>query len=139
MIALRYDELASNVGLELGPSACLTIHQADIDAFAAVTGDDQWLRTEPTRAVSSGQAGALAHGLLTLSLWPVEGLARTVNDVLDRCRFPASVLAGARCAFERLWLRPLRSVTGRSTLRSMRWSSVRAWNDRSASLSRYCP
>jgi acyl dehydratase len=102
MITVRFDELTSNVGLELGPSVWRTIHQGDIDAFAAVTGDDQWIHTDPMRAVADGQAGALAHGLLTLSLipgllrslWAIEGLARTVNYGLDRCRFPAPVLAG---------------------------------------------
>lgn len=103
MIDLRFDELASNVGLVLGPSEWRTIHQVDIDAFAAVTGDRQWIHTDPIRAVSSGQAGALAHGLLTLSLipgrlrslWTIESLERTVNYGLDRCCFPAPVIAGS--------------------------------------------
>jgi len=97
-------ELLGHVGENLGVSDWLTIDQARIDGFAAVTGDDQWIHTDPERAAAGAFGGALAHGFLTLALivpliqqvMRVDGPGMTINYGLNRVRFVAPVLAGAR-------------------------------------------
>ena len=98
--------LADLVGQELGVSGWTTVDQARIDAFAAVTGDDQWIHVDVERARrESPFGGTVAHGYLTLSLLPAlraeVGFAPSdagpaVNYGLDRVRFLAPVRAGAR-------------------------------------------
>ncbi len=94
------------VGRELGVSDWLTVDQARIDAFAACTGDRQWIHVDPERARRESPFGTtIAHGLLTLSLLPTlreqigvvpEGVAQVLNYGSDRVRFLTPVKAGAR-------------------------------------------
>jgi acyl dehydratase len=98
------DELRAAAGEEIGVSAWHVVTQAEIDAFAEVTGDRQWIHVDRERAVSSPFGGTIAHGLLTLSLGPrlleelltVEGVAFGVNYGYGKVRFPAPVPAGSR-------------------------------------------
>ncbi|HST37872.1 MAG TPA: MaoC family dehydratase [Conexibacter sp.] len=98
------DELRAAAGEEIGVSAWHAVTQAEIDAFAEVTGDRQWIHVDRERAASSPFGGTIAHGLLTLSLGPrlleelltVEGVAFGVNYGYGRVRFPAPVPAGSR-------------------------------------------
>lgn len=91
------------VGAELGVSDWLTVDQADIDSFATVTRDRQWIHVDPERAAAGPFGATIAHGYLTLSLcshflercFVVEGASMAVNYGLDRVRFPAPVPAGA--------------------------------------------
>ena len=93
------DGLRAAVGEHLGHSAYKTVTQADIDTFAALTGDSQWIHTDPERAAEGPFGGTIAHGLLTLSLGPrlvndifrIEGMRMGVNYGYDRIRFPAPV------------------------------------------------
>jgi len=89
-------EVRAAVGEHLGYSDYQVITQDDIDAFAALTGDDQWIHTDPGRAADGPFGGTIAHGLLTLSLGPrhaksiyriVEGRAKPacVAEMLIRC------------------------------------------------------
>jgi acyl dehydratase len=92
------------IGTTLGTSEWLSIDQQRVDAFAAVTGDDQWIHVDPRRAAAGPFGTTVAHGFLTLSLLPVMvrtaftlGDARmTVNYGLNRVRFPAPVPVGSR-------------------------------------------
>jgi acyl dehydratase len=80
------------------------ISQETVDAFAAVTGDHQWIHTDPVRAAASPFGGTIAHGYLTLALAPVlleqvlplDGYAMAVNYGLDKLRFPAPLPVGAK-------------------------------------------
>ena len=55
--------------IHVGP--WLTVDQNRIDRFADVTGDIQWIHTNPERAKKESPYGnTVAHGLLTLSLLP---------------------------------------------------------------------
>ena len=99
------EALAARVGSELACSGWIEVSQARIDAFAAATGDRQWIHLDPERARRDSPWGTtIAHGYLTLSLLPaliesclrVEGVAMAVNYGLDRLRFPAPVPAGGR-------------------------------------------
>jgi acyl dehydratase len=97
-------ELQPLVGAVLGSSDWLTIDQARVDQFAAVTGDDQWIHVDPVRAAAGPFRTTIAHGHLTLSLLPVMvrtafkigDVRMTVNYGLNRVRFPAAVPVGSR-------------------------------------------
>ena len=98
------DGLRAAEGRELGVTDWREITQADVDAFAAATGDHQWIHVDPERAAASPLGGTIAHGLLTLSLAPAmtssllsfEGFAFALNYGYDRVRFPAPLPVGAR-------------------------------------------
>jgi acyl dehydratase len=97
--------LRSLVGKELEASDWIEISQEQIDAFAAVTGDDQWIHTNPERARrESPFGGTIAHGHLTLSLAPrllrdvleVKGARFLVNPGIEKVRLRSPVHAGDR-------------------------------------------
>jgi acyl dehydratase len=96
------DEVKTYVGKELGVSDWLLVTQAKIDAFAAVTGDDQWIHIDPERAAQSPFGSTIAHGYFTLSLAPrfsydmfkFEGFAFGINYGLNRVRFPSPLPVG---------------------------------------------
>ena len=94
------------IGQTLGPTAWRRVTQEEIDAFARISGDSQWIHTDVERAKRESPYGTtIAHGNLTLSL--IDGFrdelvgaappgARLgVNLGYDRVRFPAPVPAGA--------------------------------------------
>ena len=97
-------ELKALVGSPIGVSDWVMIDQRRIDAFAAVTGDDQWIHVDPVRAAAGMFGSTVAHGFLTLSLLPlfirsshkVNGARMTVNYGLNRVRFPAPVPVNSR-------------------------------------------
>jgi acyl dehydratase len=64
------DEVRAMVGQHLGFSDYRVVEQRDVDAFAALTGDDQWIHVDVERASHGPFGGTIAHGLLTLSLGP---------------------------------------------------------------------
>jgi acyl dehydratase len=93
------------VGKTIGPSEWRQVTQEDIDTFARLCGDDQWIHVDVERAREESPFGTtVAHGNLTLSL--IDGLRRDlvqssgfklgVNYGWNRVRFPAPVPAGAR-------------------------------------------
>ena len=98
------DEMPRMVGRLLGTSEWLTIRQSDIDAFAEVTGDRQWIHTDRVRAASGPFGTTIAHGYFVLSLLPLlvstayrtVGASLVVNYGLNRLRFTAPVPAGSR-------------------------------------------
>ena len=60
-------------GEELGTSDWLKIDQDRVNAFAAATGDHQWIHVDVERAAAGPFGGTIAHGYLTLSLIPYLG------------------------------------------------------------------
>jgi acyl dehydratase len=98
--------LGDFVGRELGVSEWVVVDQERIDAFAACTGDRQWIHVDVERAKrESPFGGTIAHGYLTLSL--LASLAMEIGIVpkdasaglnygLDKVRFMTPVKAGAR-------------------------------------------
>lgn len=104
-IIASIDDAQTAAGTELGVSDWLTVDQARIDAFAAATGDDQWIHVDRQRAEAESPYGTtIAHGLLTLSLVPalskqcfvVDNAKMGVNYGLNTVRFVAPVPAGSR-------------------------------------------
>jgi acyl dehydratase len=89
---------------DLGTSGWHPVTQESIDAFAAATGDRQWIHTDPARASASPFGGTIAHGYYTLALAPAllaelfdfDAYAMAVNYGLDKLRFPAPLRVGDR-------------------------------------------
>jgi acyl dehydratase len=79
------------------------VTQDDVDDFARVTGDRQWIHVDPERAAASPFGGTIAHGYLTLALVPAlvaqvvafEEFSHCLNYGLDRVRFPAPLPVGS--------------------------------------------
>ncbi len=97
-------DLLGKEGTDLGACDWLSIDQDRIDAFASVTGDDQWIHVDPVRAKDGPFGTTIAHGYLTLSLvnlflpqiLTIRSFSSGVNVGLDRLRFVAPVPVGAR-------------------------------------------
>ena len=100
------EELRSLIGQEVAVGEWFTVEQSRIDAFADATGDHQWIHVDVERAKSESPFGrTIAHGFLTLSLlsslshecFEIRGdFKMRINYGLNRVRFPAPVLSGAR-------------------------------------------
>ena len=107
------------IGTILGPTAWRRVEQADIDAFAQISRDRQWIHTDVERARAESPWGTtIAHGTLTLALIdgfrdelvPVTQDARLgVNMGYERVRFPAPLPAGGevRATMEIVAIDPL--------------------------------
>ena len=99
------DELRALIGREVGPSDWREVTQDDIDTFARLSGDDQWIHVDVERAKNESPFGTtVAHGNLTLSM--IDGMRREliestgfklgVNYGWNKVRFPAPVPVGSR-------------------------------------------
>jgi acyl dehydratase len=93
------------IGQEIGPGEWRTVTQEDINTFAELSGDDQWIHVDVERAKKESPFGTtVAHGNLTLSLIDgfrkdviaSGGFALGVNYGWNKVRFPAPVPAGSR-------------------------------------------
>ena len=91
--------------LPRGQSSWFTINQEQINKFADVTKDHQYLHVDPERAAKTPLGGTIAHGFLYLSLLPhlmldellgQIGQATILNYGVNRLRFLAPVHAGRR-------------------------------------------
>jgi acyl dehydratase len=99
------DEVRAQIGQTIGPSDWRTVTQDDINAFADLTGDHQWIHVDVERAKSESPFGTtIAHGDLTLSmivgfqpeLFESTGFKLGVNYGWNKIRFPAPVPVDAR-------------------------------------------
>jgi acyl dehydratase len=98
------EELKAAEGQVLGTSDWHEVTQADVDAFADVTGDHQWIHVDVERAKETPFGGTIAHGYFTLSLIPLlsrqvfgmEGFTFALNYGLNRVRFPAPMPVGGK-------------------------------------------
>jgi acyl dehydratase len=97
--------MQSMLGQEIGPSEWRTVTQADINTFADLSGDDQWIHVDVERAAKESPFGTtVAHGNLTLSLVDgfrkqlisLSGFALGVNYGWNKIRFPAPVPVDSR-------------------------------------------
>jgi acyl dehydratase len=108
-------DLQGKVGEEVHVSDWMTVTQEVIDLFANATGDKQWIHVDENRAKEeSPYGGTIAHGYLTLSLYPtlrglvdadeplVPGVTNVINYGLNKLRFTNAVKVGskirARCS-----------------------------------------
>jgi acyl dehydratase len=98
------DDFAAAAGEHLGYSSWHEVTQQQVDMFAIVTGDQQWIHVDTGRAAESQFGGTIAHGYLTLALAPVfmaeifsvDGVTMGINIGLNRVRFPAPARVGSR-------------------------------------------
>lgn len=103
------EQLQARVGQEIHVSDWLAVTQERVDAFAQATGDHQWIHVDRERArQESPYKGTIAHGYLTLSLYPMlrglveesapvyPGVRNVINYGINKLRFPNAVKVGAR-------------------------------------------
>jgi acyl dehydratase len=99
------EELKALQGRQIGPSEWREVTQADIDTFAELARDHQWIHVDVERAKTESPFGTtVAHGNLTLSmidgfrpeLLESTGFKLGVNYGWNKVRFPAPVPAGSR-------------------------------------------
>ena len=99
------EELQELVGKTIGPSDWREVTQEDINRFAEVSRDDQWIHVDVERAKDESPFGTtVAHGNLTLSLIDgfrkdlvvSEGFKLGVNYGWNKVRFPAPVPTGSK-------------------------------------------
>ena len=83
------------MGQEVGPTEWREVTQEDINTFADLSGDDQWIHVDVERAKTESPFGTtVAHGNLTLSM--IDGLRR---DLIESHGFKLGVNYGwNRCA-----------------------------------------
>ena len=101
MLKVRYpQDLKKFENYDLGCSDWFLIDQKLINAFAKLSGDDQWIHIDSDRALNEMPEGkTIAHGLLTLCISPtlgkdkihIENLKQTLNYGIDKVRFISPV------------------------------------------------
>ena len=102
-------DLQAKVGEEIHVSDWLPVTQELVNSFADATGDHQWIHTDPERAAAESPFKAtIAHGYLTLSLYPMlrglvdeskplfPGVTNVINYGLNKLRFTNAVKVGSR-------------------------------------------
>jgi acyl dehydratase len=104
-------QLADDTDREASPAAAgatscsnwIQVTQSRIDAFAAATGDEQWIHQSDAQVAGGPFTGPIAHGLLLVSL--AINLARDCGALpnatlvlcgFDNLRFRSPVQSGAR-------------------------------------------
>ena len=97
-------DLKSFENYDLGCSDWFLIDQELINAFAKLSGDDQWIHVDSHRAFNEMPEGkTIAHGLLSLCISPslgknkiqIENLKHTLNYGIDKVRFISPVKVGS--------------------------------------------
>lgn len=106
MAEISPTELATKVGENIGISEWVLVDQEMINKFADATGDHQFIHVNEEMAKMTPFGGTIAHGFLTLSLFPllsaksdcpkVEGVKMGVNYGGNKARFLAPVRSGKR-------------------------------------------
>jgi acyl dehydratase len=102
-------QLTPKIGQETFVGEWVTVAQSQINTFAQATGDHQWIHIDAERAAAESPYGqTIAHGYLTLSLYPAlcdlvdndkpvfEGVKNVINYGLNKVRFPNALKSGAR-------------------------------------------
>jgi acyl dehydratase len=100
------EELKGLVGQTIGPSDWRELTQDDINKFADLSGDHQWIHVDVERAKTESPFGTtIAHGNLTLclldsfrpQLFEAEsGFKMGINYGWNKVRYTSPVPAGAR-------------------------------------------
>lgn len=104
--AFTFDSARAFVGREIGVSAWHRVTQEQVDRFADVTRDHDWMHVDPERARRDlPYGGTISFGFYTLSLltafshevglWPA-GAGYGLNYGLNRVRWMAPVPVGGR-------------------------------------------
>ncbi len=107
--AHAFELINAAVGVPEGTGEWFTVTQSQIDAFADVTHDHQFIHIDPQRAAATPFGSTIAHGFLTLSMLvhlsstlpppdPARfaGLVMGINYGFDKVRFLNPVKVGKR-------------------------------------------
>lgn len=109
-------DLQAHAGQPIGSSQWFAIEQKNIDDFARLSGDDNWIHVDPERAARDMPGGrTIAHGIYVLSLIPwlqrqiftIRKRGRGLNYGYERVRFLAPVPVGSRV---RLTMSPVQAT-----------------------------
>jgi acyl dehydratase len=105
-LTITADTLQDQVGEEVGLSSWFRITQDDVNTFAEVTRDAQFIHNNPEQAAKTPFGGTIAHGFFTLSMLShllqdgtalnVEGTTMGINYGFDKVRFVSPVRVGKR-------------------------------------------
>jgi len=100
------DGLKALIGKEIGPGEWREVRQSDIDLFADLSGDHQWIHVDRERAERESPFGTtIAHGNLTLCLCDSfrdqlfsaeQGFKMGINYGWNKVRYTSPVPAGSR-------------------------------------------
>lgn len=100
------EEMKAKIGEKLGEFEWVTVDQETINKFADATGDHQFIHVDEAMAKQTPFGGTIAHGFLTLSLFPmlaeksnmpeVSGVKMGVNYGGNKVRFLAPVRSGKK-------------------------------------------
>lgn len=103
VLRTRLADLPELVGTVIGPTEWTEMTQQQVDAFADLTDDHNFLHVDPERAAATPFGGTIAHGFLSLALLApvtqrleVTDASAGINYGLDRVRFPAPLPVGKR-------------------------------------------
>ena len=126
------EAMSHRIGQLQGTGDWFTVSQEQINQFADVTYDHQYIHIDPERAAAETPfGGTIAHGFLTLSmlthlqesigsdLWRSEGLEMFLNYGFDKVRFISPVPAGARIRASAVLSRAEVKGTSVQTIRTM--------------------
>jgi acyl dehydratase len=109
--AKAFELMRSDVGSDEGTGDWFQVTQDQIDQFADVTHDHQFIHVDPERAKTTPFGTTIAHGFLTLSMLThlaagastaprdparAEGMMMGVNYGFNRVRFISPVKVGSR-------------------------------------------
>lgn len=102
-------ELQGKIGADTHVSDWERLTQETVDQFANATGDHQWIHVDRERAAAESPYGTtIAHGYLTLSLYPrlrgyvdestpvFPGVKTVINYGLNKLRFTNAIKVGSR-------------------------------------------
>jgi acyl dehydratase len=116
----RPADMKAHIGQLVGTSEWVLVDQPMINAFAAATGDHQWIHLDVDRARREMPGGkTIAHGYLTLSLLPrlgdsvyrIRNVSRAINYGTNKVRLTAPVPAGSRVRLHQV-LKDVEDVRG---------------------------
>jgi acyl dehydratase len=100
-----YELFRADIGNDEGTGEWFEVTQDQIDQFADVTHDHQFIHVDPERAKATPFGTTIAHGFLSLSMLSrmaaevmliPDSTKMAVNYGLDRVRFIAPVKSGKR-------------------------------------------
>ena len=101
----------ADIGTDEGTGEWFEVTQDQIDQFADVTHDHQFIHVDPERAAATPFGGTIAHGFLTLAMLThlaagassappdpakYEGILMGINYGFNKVRFVSPVKVGAR-------------------------------------------
>lgn len=120
----RAADINDHVGRTIGASKWFLIEQRNIDDFARLSGDDNWMHIDPARAERDMPGGkTIAHGIYVLSLIPwlqreiftIIRRGRGFNYGYERVRFLAPVEVGSRVRLSMQPVQATRPPSGEAT------------------------